>query len=163
MKTTSIPSFFPEPDWLTYESTYPDSGPGFVSDVPGSQSLRSKYFQKIDKSLVGKAWFGPLAKGPPGYAHGGSQAALLDDAMGAAAWMIQLPVVAVNINIDFKKMLPLNTEVLVEARVEKQDGRKVYVQSRIYDQSGDEFATGKGLFLKLTDKQMELIASKNHF
>lgn len=159
MKTES-PQFLPEADWLVYKSPYPDSGPGFVSDVPGSQSLRSKYFQKADKSLVGKAWFGPLAKGPPGHAHGGSQAALLDDAMGTAVWMLQIPVVAVNINIDFKKMLPLSTEVFVESRIEIQEGRKVFVAGRIYDDKGVEFATGKGLFLTLTDQQIEYITSK---
>lgn len=158
-KHTKIPAFLPEPDWLPYVSPYPDTGPGFVSNVPGSESLRSKYFQKADLSLVGKAWFGSLAKGPPGHAHGGSQAALLDDAMGTVAWMQNIPVLAVNINIDFKKMLPLNLEVLVEAIIEKREGRKVFVVSRIFDESGAEFAIGKGLFLELKPEQMRSMIS----
>ena len=42
-----------------------------------------------DRSLRAKVLFGPGTQGPPGHAHGGSMAAVLDEAMGGAAWMWQ--------------------------------------------------------------------------
>lgn len=148
------PLFLKEPHWLEYISPYKNSEPSFVCDEPGHKGLRAKYFQSEDKSLIGKAWFGPLAKGPPEHAHGGSQAALLDDAMGTVAWMAEIPVLAVNIQIDFKKMLPLGREVFVEAKIEKREGRKVFTCGKIFDDQ-QIYAQGKGLFLKLTSEQLD--------
>ena len=44
---------------------------------------------------------GPPIEGPPGHAHGGSMAAVLDEAMGAAAWMEGHLVVAVRLATSF--------------------------------------------------------------
>ena len=55
----------------------------FVSGKPQSGLLRVHYFERQgDDAIVGRAWFGPGAAGPPGHAHGGSIAAVLDEAMG---------------------------------------------------------------------------------
>src|SRR6185369_4259517 len=80
----------------------------FVSGDGNEHRLRvSYYIREADGALVGKAWFGPEAEGPPGCAHGGSIAAVLDEAMGAAAWMRGNPVVVRTLSVEFRSLLPL--------------------------------------------------------
>eukprot|EP00053_Salpingoeca_punica_P026785 m.226360 g.226360 ORF g.226360 m.226360 type:complete len:159 (+) comp90632_c0_seq1:62-538(+) len=66
----------------------------FVSDEStANERLRVKYFKKPAATpdglaeLRGKAYFGHACEGPPGLAHGGSQAAVLDEAMGTVVWV----------------------------------------------------------------------------
>ena len=52
----------------------------FISGNRESRAIRVHYYEKKSARLfAGRAWFGPETVGPPGHAHGGSQAALLDE------------------------------------------------------------------------------------
>ncbi|NOZ39464.1 MAG: PaaI family thioesterase [Planctomycetes bacterium] len=147
--TTEQPTLLPEPDWV--ELTMPiafGALPTFVSGGDDTDRLRVRYyFQPKDGRLVGKAWFGPGAQGPPGHAHGGSISALLDEAMGSAAWIDGLTVVAAEITIKFVEMLPLGLEVLFEAWVEKVKGRKVTTAGQVVGVDGTVYGKGTGLFI----------------
>jgi acyl-coenzyme A thioesterase PaaI-like protein len=76
-------------------------------------------------------------------------AAVLDEAMGAAAWMEGHLVVAVRLGTSFQRMLPLGTDALLEAWVEKVEGRKVWTLGRLVDEDGEAFAEADALFLML--------------
>lgn len=113
------------------------------------------YFQRqSDRALVARAWFGQGAEGPPGYAHGGSVAAVLDEAMGAAAWVAGHPSIAARIEVDFRSMVPLGIDAQVEMTVEKVEGRKITTRARLLDAEGRALAESAGLFLRLTDDQI---------
>ena len=121
----------------------------FVSGDPQGDALRVAYFRDFSGALVGRAWFGPGASGPPGHAHGGSMAAVLDEAMGAAVWMNDRPSVAVHLAIDFRSMLPLGTDAFLRAEIEEIRGRKVFTRGRIDDGDGTLFCRARGIFLHL--------------
>jgi acyl-coenzyme A thioesterase PaaI-like protein len=145
------PTVVPEPGWTPIDPLRLEGGPrSFVSGDPDGDRLRVRYFRRAkDGRLVGRAWFGPGAQGPPEHAHGGSMAAVLDEAMGAAAWMEGHLVVAVCLGTSFQRMLPLGTDALLEAWVEKVEGRKVWTLGRLVDEDGEAFAEADALFLKL--------------
>lgn len=126
------------------------TGRSFVSGEPAGDRLRVAYFRRDrDGALVGRVWFGPGAEGPPGHAHGGSMAAVLDEAMGAGAWMAGHPVVAAKLTTQFHQMLPIGTDAVVEAWVERVDGRKVTTRGRLCNAGGVQFASAEGLFIVL--------------
>lgn len=126
------------------------TGRSFVSGEPNGDRLRVRYFRRDrDGALVGNIWFGPGAEGPPGHAHGGSMAAVLDEAMGAGAWMAGYTVLAAKLTTEFRRMLPLNTEVLLEAWVDQVDGRKVRTRGRLFGPGGELYAEGEALFIVL--------------
>lgn len=126
------------------------TGRSFVSGEPDGDRLRVCYYRRDrDGALVGKIWFGPGAEGPPGHAHGGSMAAVLDEAMGAGAWLAGHAVVAAKLTIDFRRMLPLENEVLLETWVAQVDGRKVTTRGRLFDRGGEPYAEGEGLFIAI--------------
>lgn len=147
----AAPAVEPEPDWTPVDPLRIEGGRGsFVSGEPEGRRLRVAYFRRgSDGRLVGRAWFGPGAAGPPGHAHGGSMAAVLDEAMGAAAWMAGHPVVAVHLATDFERMLPLGTDATLEAWVERVEGRKVHTRAVLADRAGEIFAAATAIFVRL--------------
>lgn len=145
------------PDGSVPINPFPGPPQSFVSGEPEGNRLRVAYFRRAaDGALFVRAWFGRGAEGPPGYAHGGSVAAVLDEAMGAAAWMAGHPSVAARISVDFKLMVPLGLDALIEAAVDGVEGRKVATRARLLDGDGRVLAESDGLFVKLTDAQLRL-------
>ena len=94
------------------------------------------------------------AEGPPGHAHGGSVAAVLDEAMGAAAWSGGYPSIAARIEVDFRLPVPLGIDAVVEMEVERVEGRKVTTRARLLDADGRVLAESSGLFVRLSEDQI---------
>lgn len=138
-----------EAGWIAIEPLVSvGTGRSFVSGEPDGDRLRVRYFRRErDGALVGKIWFGPGAEGPPAHAHGGSMAAVLDEAMGAAAWMAGHQVLAAKLTVEFRRMLPLENEAMLEAWVERVEGRKVVTRGRLSDSAGEPYAEAEGLFI----------------
>ncbi len=120
----------------------------FISGRRDSRAIRVRYFEKKSAKLfAGRAWFGPETEGPPGHAHGGSQAALLDEGMGAVAWLSGKTVLAAKIEINFRAPLPLGTILTMRAEITKIEGKKVYTAGRLETDEGVVFSEGTGLFV----------------
>lgn len=158
-------SFAAEPGWRTL--SFPRSfgkGRSFVSGDPEGNRLRVHYFlRETDKVLCAKVWFGPDAEGPPGHAHGGSIAAVLDEAMGFSAWVTGHPVVAATISVNFLKKLPLHQVVVVEARIEQVEEAKVFTQAHVFDlATGKHFANAIGLFIEQPAEHFGALARGLH-
>lgn len=103
----------------------------FVSGEPEGNRFRARYFRDGEQQLRARVWFGPETEGPPGHAHGGSIAAVLDEVLGLAAWAAGYPIVVGNLNVSFRSMLPLQQVVTVETDIVSAEGRKVMVHGRI--------------------------------
>lgn len=104
----------------------------FVSGEPDGNRFRVRYYRDEEQQLQARIWFGPETEGPPGHAHGGSIAAVLDEVLGLTAWAAGYPIVVGNLNVSFKNLLPLQKVVTVEGKVISSQGRKVMVHGRIY-------------------------------
>ena len=106
----------------------------FLDDQGARDRVRVAYFRRGGEPiLLARVWFGPAAEGPPGHAHGGSVAAVLDEALGASAWLMGHQVVVARLVVDFREMVPLGTDATVEASVVAVDGRKVTCRARLTD------------------------------
>jgi acyl-coenzyme A thioesterase PaaI-like protein len=103
----------------------------FVSGEPDGNRYRIRYYRNTEQHLRARVWFGPETEGPPGNAHGGSMAAVLDEVLGLAAWAEGYPIVVGNLNVSFRNLLPLEQVVTVESEVVSAEGRKVMVHGRI--------------------------------
>lgn len=146
--TRVAPNLEPEPGWTPVEPPRLEGGRGsFVSGNPHGKTLRVAYFEDAAGGLVGRAWFGAGSAGPPGHAHGGAIAAVLDEAMGAAAWRAGHICVAANLDTDFRRMLPLGTDAYLEARVDGVEGRKVRTSGELLGEDGEPFAEARALFV----------------
>jgi acyl-coenzyme A thioesterase PaaI-like protein len=151
----TAPAARPEPGW---ESVVPFPSPEGTFLHEGDR-VRIAYFRKPGESeLYAKAWFGRKTMGPPGHVHGGAMAAALDEAMGAVCWMNDHKTVAASISVKFIAMLPIDTETILEARIERVDGRKISTRARLANSAGDVVAEAEGLFIVLRDEALRAMA-----
>lgn len=123
----------------------------FVSGEPDGNRFRVRYFRDGRGALQARIWFGPETEGPPGHAHGGSMAAVLDEVLGLAAWAAGYSIVVGNLNVSFRNLLPLQKVVTVESRIVSAAGRKVMVHGRIY-RGETVFAEGECLCITIPGK-----------
>ncbi len=121
----------------------------FVSGDLTGKRFRMRYFRDQNNNLVARVWFGPEAEGPPGHAHGGSMAAVLDEVLGLAGWASGHAVVVGNLNISFRNLLPLQTVVQVESEVVSVKGRKIMVHGRIFGPDNVTYASAECLCITI--------------
>jgi acyl-coenzyme A thioesterase PaaI-like protein len=150
----TAPVATPEPGWEP-ATPFPSPEDTFLAD---GDRVRLAYFRKPgEPDLYAKAWFGAKTMGPPGHVHGGAMAATLDEAMGAVCWMNGHHVVAATITISFLSMLPIETETIVQAQIERVEGRKIHLRSTLKNPSGQVVAEGSGLFVVLREEQLRAL------
>lgn len=150
------PPLVSEPGWTPlHPLPEVEAARSFVSGEHQAR-FRVAYFRReTDRHLMARAWFGPDAEGPPGHAHGGAVAAVLDEALGAAAWAEGHPIVVARLITDFRQMVPIGTDATVEAWVHKVDGRKVYTHARLTDPAGALLAEGQAICVRLNPEHLE--------
>lgn len=124
----------------------------YVRYGPGIEGIASSISGGCGTTLTGVAHFTPRAESHMGYCHGGSMCSLLDDVIGWAAFLVTGECrpwtgFTVQINSSLKRPIPVDSVLLVEARITKVDRRKVSVDAAIVDPQDDNavHATGSGL------------------
>jgi acyl-coenzyme A thioesterase PaaI-like protein len=152
---------------VTAPAAQPESGWEPVVPFPSPEEtflhegdrVRIAYFRKPSESqLYAKAWFGRKTMGPPGHVHGGAMAAALDEAMGAVCWMNHHKTVAASISVKFIAMLPLETETILEARIDRVDGRKISTRASLTSPAGQIVSEAEGLFIVLKPHSLRALA-----
>jgi acyl-coenzyme A thioesterase PaaI-like protein len=151
----TAPAAQPEPGWQTVVP-FPAPEGTFLHD---GDRVRLAYFRVLNEpQLYAKAWFGKKTMGPPGHVHGGAIAAALDEAMGAVCWMNDYKTVAASISVNFVAMLPIETETILEARIDRVSGRKIFTTASLTNSSGQVVASGEGLFVVLKEEALRALA-----
>jgi uncharacterized protein (TIGR00369 family) len=92
--------------------------------------------------------------GPPGHAHGGIIATILDEAMGKVNKLRQVVALTSEITINYLKPVPLNKALRVESREVKVKGRRHINMAEILNQKGEVLARGRGLFIAIDPHKM---------
>ena len=145
-----IPELAGEAGWTPFDApALVGDSLRFVSGDPTGTRFRVRYYRNGDNGLVARVWFGPETEGPPGCAHGGSIAAVLDEVLGLAAWAAGYAIVVGRLNVHFQKLLPLRTVVQVDSSIVSVEGRKVMVHGRIHGPGGIVYAEADCLCITL--------------
>jgi acyl-coenzyme A thioesterase PaaI-like protein len=151
----TAPAAAPEPGWVPVVP-FPSPEGTFLHE---GDRVRLAYFRKPNEpELYAKAWFGKKTMGPPGHVHGGAMAAALDEAMGAVCWMNGRKVVAATLSVNFIAMLPIETETILEARIDRIEGRKIYTAAKLIGAAGKPVSEGEGLFIVLKEEALRAMA-----
>ncbi len=155
-KRAKAPDLGPEEGWELLAGLHTGGRRGFIDDDPDGDRVRVRWYVRMsDGRLVGKAWFGPGCEGPPGHAHGGSIAAVMDQAMGAASWMSGNIGLAAEIVVRFRQMLPLGTVCAFEARVASVQGKKIRVTAELRGAGdGRLHSEAEGLFIRVDPSRL---------
>lgn len=133
----------------------------FVCDGETPYGMGVDWYGMADgRGIYGTVSLSERYEGPPRHAHGGASAALLDDAMGSAAWFAGYQVMTAKMSVNYRRPIPLNTPVMVTASVTGSNGRKVFVHGNICAADGTLLVDGDGLFVQIPSEFVAAFAEK---
>jgi len=94
------------------------------------------------------AWFSfdERHQGGPGLVHGGLVAAALDEACGLLATWYRFPTVTARIFVRYRRPVHIDTELLVEAELTGERGRRLRVAAQLGD-GNEVLAEARAAFL----------------
>ena len=104
-------------------------------------------FDAATESMHGVATFDTRFVGPPGMVHGGIIALAFDELLGTANVCLGLGAFTGTLSVRYDRPTPIETEVTMEARVERTEGRKVFTVGTI-THAGEVTARAEGVFIR---------------
>lgn len=99
-----------------------------------------------DGSITGALTLGLPYQGPPGCVHGGISALVLDHTLGVANHWAGDSGMTATLTLSYHRPTPLFEELVVTARQERVDGRKIWTTGEI-SAGGEVCVSAKGLFI----------------
>ncbi|MGA8489814.1 MAG: PaaI family thioesterase [Terriglobales bacterium] len=122
-------------------------------DNPDGMRLKFAYDEETD-SFVCRFQLGKRYTGPPGHAHGGIIATILDEAMGKVNKLRHVIALTSEITVNYLKPVPLNQPLRVESREVRVHGRRHINKAEILNQKNEVLARGQGLFIAIDPQKM---------
>jgi acyl-coenzyme A thioesterase PaaI-like protein len=110
--------------------------------------------RRVDDEVHCSYTFTARHEGAPGIAHGGAVAALVDDVCGGLLFVIREPAVTRKLEVEYLKPVLVGSTYELVARVDRRDGRKLFITCEGRDADGVLTFRGGGLFL---------VVDLNHF
>ncbi|MGE5204819.1 MAG: PaaI family thioesterase [Chlamydiota bacterium] len=120
---------------------------------PEGMHLRFSYDEE-KKRFISRFRLGRRYTGPPGHAHGGVIATILDEAMGKVNKIHNVVALTSEISVQYLKPVPLNKPLRVEARGVSVRGRRHINAAEIINQHGDVLARSRGTFIAIDPHRM---------
>ena len=128
----------------------------FVCGLQNPYGLYTAFYELENGELLGV--FNPREahQGYPGRMHGGIAATILDETIGRAINIGQKEIwgVTVEISTRYRKPIPLNAEIRVLGRIERETGRSFEGSGEILLPDGSVAVEGRGKYIKLPIEQI---------
>lgn len=124
-------------------------------------SLKTRFFETTTKEVVALFTARDEHQSYPGIAHGGVSAAILDEVIGRAimAYYDQYTFgVTVDLQVKYKKPVPLGVELKVVGRITSDRGRLYAGSGELYLPDGTIAVAAEGKYLK---RRLEQITESN--
>lgn len=116
----------------------------------GANDFGMKLTFEVDRDsgrANGKFVLGPRYGGGAGFVHGGVIAVLLDEVMGKISKLSEERAVTAELNIEYRKPVPTDAEIVVSGWQESEKGRNRFRIGEIHDAQGNLLARGRGRFV----------------
>ena len=92
--------------------------------------------------------------GPPGHAHGGIIATILDEAMGKCNKLLDKVALTRRMDVEYLRPVPLGQPLFVVGQFLSIQGRSIHNRAEICNQQGVVLAKSKGEFLCINPEKM---------
>ncbi|MDH3997310.1 MAG: PaaI family thioesterase [Desulfuromonadales bacterium] len=132
-----------------------------VCGVENPFGLKTRFYTTTENEVI--ALFSPLQEhqGYPNIIHGGISAAILDETIGRAIMCFDGENsfgLTIELNVRYKKPVPLDVELKVVARITKDNGRIFEGSGELYLPNGEVAIAAQGKYMKrrldqITDKE----------
>ncbi|XP_038078939.1 uncharacterized protein LOC119746203 [Patiria miniata] len=144
--------------WVQVRNTTTDPRPSRyfsrVATENGPVMQYAMFLQKDERKLMGVCQFGEEAQGPQGFTQGGASATIHDVITGLLSQEVYAKfTVTASLTVNFKRPTPLRSAVLMEANVDKIEGRKVFLKSCLKSPDGATlYSDCTALYIIIEDK-----------
>lgn len=140
-----------------YDADEWSSPAGRRMDLPSRGSvlgIPAELHKTGDGRIRGVAHFRRFHLGRNGAVHGGCIAQLFDSLLGYTAFRLTRSLYqrTAFLHVDYRKIVPIETELRVDAGVDHVDGRKMFIGGRLLDGEA-VLAEANALFVKLNPGQ----------
>jgi uncharacterized protein (TIGR00369 family) len=127
----------------------------FACGKNNREGMRLRFTYDEERDLfVCRFRLGKRYTGPPGHAHGGIIATILDEAMGKVNKLRHVVALTSTITVDYLKPVPLNKPLRVESWEIRVRGRYHTNVAEILNQKGEALAHSRGLFIAIDPHKM---------
>ncbi len=126
---------------------------GCGKDNPEGMRLKF-YLDEKRQRCVGRFRLPRRYQGPPGHAHGGVIATILDEAMGKVNKLRHVVAMTRTMEVEFHKPVPLRQPIVVEGYEVRVRGRKHTNAAEIRNAKGELLARSTGLFIAVDPVKM---------
>lgn len=135
----------------------------FVCGWENDYSLKAEFYELDNKEII--AIFRPLEghQSYPGRLHGGVASAILDETIGRAINISEDGIwgVTVELNVKYKKPVPLDEELRVVGRITRDTRRIFEGTGEILLANGEVAVTAEGKYMKLPITKIANFNDKN--
>ena len=122
----------------------------FGCGLENRTGLRLRFFVDSNNNVVSHLRLAARFAGPPGHAHGGIIATLLDEAMSKVNRARGVLAMTRRLDVDYLRPVPLGKPLTLIARHTGTTGRRNYIEAQLADASGEILATAKAIFVTIT-------------
>lgn len=122
--------------------------------------LRLRFFVDEGQRIVCSLRLARRFEGPPGCAHGGIIATLLDEAMSKSNRQFGIVAMTRQMEVEYLKPVPLGTKLLLTGRHADASGRKHFCEAELANESGVVLALAKAVFIAVDPKLLPIFLQK---
>jgi uncharacterized protein (TIGR00369 family) len=126
---------------------------GCGPDNPDSMRLKFTYDKK-HACVICRVKLNARFAGPPGYAHGGIIATLLDEAMAKLNKLHGVTAVTGHLSVDYRRPVPLGHVIRLEAREVRVSGRRRFREAEIVSSKGELLVQGQSIFITVNPEKI---------
>lgn len=117
--------------------------------------LRLRFYMDTEGQVVARLRVAKRFQGPPGHAHGGVIATLLDEAMSKANRARNVVAMTRTLEVEYLRPVPVETPLRLTARHLSADGRKHHCEAELINGEGVVLARGRALFVALHPEKFQ--------
>lgn len=133
----------------------------FGCGLDNPSGLRLRFFTDAEQNIVCRLRLARRFAGPPGHAHGGIIATLLDEAMSKANRAREVVAMTRALDVQYLRPVPLGEPLILTARHVSTAGRRHHICSALTDASGQTLATGTGVFVTVPPDLLHRLRSSS--
>src|SRR5262249_34619470 len=122
-------------------------------DNPAGMHLKF-YIDEASRQATCKFKLARRYQGPPGHAHGGIIATILDEAMGKVNKFSNVLALTRTMNVEYLKPVPLGKQLTVIGRAQSVSGREYVNVAEVVGDQGEVLARSTGMFVAIDAGRM---------